>query len=120
MNANKLEEQVNFLVEVDKVKQIFRNTILMDKSRKENDAEHTWHMSLAAITLQEYSNDPGIDIFKVLKMVLIHDLVEIDAGDVSVYNITDRDSKALREQNAAKRIFGLLPNEQSKVCNGGQ
>lgn len=109
----KLENQVNFLVEVDKVKQVLRNTILMDKSRKENDAEHTWHMALAAITLQEYSNDPNVDILKVVKMALIHDIVEIDAGDISVYSIVDKEAKALRERKAAERIFGLLPYEQS-------
>ncbi len=86
----------------------------MDKSRKENDAEHTWHMTLAAMTLCGYSNDQAIDMLKVIKMVIIHDIVEIDAGDVFAYGNITLSEKAIKEKKAAKRIFGLLPDGQYK------
>ncbi|MFW6029826.1 MAG: HD domain-containing protein [Halanaerobiales bacterium] len=108
----RLKKQIEFLVEIDKIKEIFRHTKLFEGSRYENDAEHSWHLALMAIILSEYSNQE-IDISKVLKMVLIHDIVEIDAGDYILY--TDKiDEKAEKEEKAARRIFGILPKEQSE------
>jgi len=105
-----LKKQIEFIIEIDKVKSIFRKTKLFDKSRHENDAEHSWHLAVMAITLSEYSNE-AIDIAKVIKMVLIHDIVEIDAGDYIVY--TDQTlEKAQKEIEAANRIFGILPEKQ--------
>lgn len=105
-------KQIAFIVEVDKIKHIIRKTRLFDDSRYENDAEHSWHLCMMAMILQEYSNEK-IDLIKVLKMVVIHDIVEIDAGDYIVY--TDKlDEKKEKELDGAKRIFGLLPDDLSK------
>lgn len=112
MGTERFKKQLDFIIEVDKIKSILRNTILMDSSRKENDAEHSWHMAISALVLKEYIHDVDIDICKVLKMALIHDIVEIDAGDVFVYGNVDWEEKALKEKRAAERIFGLLPEEQ--------
>ena len=111
MDMSKLQRQVEFLVEVDKLKQVLRNTLLMDTSRLENDAEHSWHMALAAMVLAEHSNDQKLDMLKVIKMIIIHDLVEIDAGDTFAYDPQGHLDKAERETRAADRIFGLLPQE---------
>jgi len=107
----KLYKQLKFIEEIDKVKSIFRQTRLLDNSRFENDAEHSWHLAVMALVLAEYSNAPGTDICKVVKMVLIHDLVEIDAGDTFIYDEKLTESKEEREKAAAERIFGLLPDE---------
>lgn len=112
MDFERFNRQLDFLVEIDKVKQILRNTILMDSSRQENDAEHAWHMAVAAMTLQEYANAKELDMAKVLKMALLHDLVEIDAGDTFAYDEKGHLDKAEREAKAAGRIFGLLPADQ--------
>lgn len=114
MDIERFEKQLKFIVEVDKLKQIYRNTILMDSSRKENDAEHTWHMALCAVLFLEYADDDNIDMLKVLKMALIHDIVEIDAGDTSIYDDKKMISKEDREKAAAERIFGLLPSDQGE------
>ena len=108
----RLAQQVGFLVEVDKLKHILRQTWLMDQSRRENDAEHSWHVSLLAVLLIEHAAEPGLDLLRVVKMLLIHDLVEIDAGDTFVYDEVGARDKAEREQRAAGRIFGLLPPDQ--------
>lgn len=106
----KLKKQIDFIIEIDKIKSIIRKTKLFDGTRYENDAEHSWHICMMAIILQEYSNEK-IDLLKVLKMLLIHDIVEIDAGDYLVY--TDKNAeKNEKEKKAAKRIFSLLPDEQ--------
>ena len=110
---NRLEEQVQFIVETDKAKNIFRQTYLADAGRKENDAEHSWHLALMAYLLQEYSHEP-VDVPKVMLMVLIHDLVEIDAGDTYAYDAEGAVTKQSRETAAADRIFGILPEEQGK------
>ncbi len=112
MDIERFARQLDFIVEVDKVKQILRNTILMDSSRKENDAEHSWHMAVAAMVLSEYINEVDLDKCKVMKMALIHDMVEIDAGDVFAYGNVNWNEKADKEKRAAERIFGLLPEEQ--------
>ncbi|MDO4308236.1 MAG: HD domain-containing protein [Eubacteriales bacterium] len=113
MNTERLKQQMEFIVEVDKVKNIFRQTYLADGNRKENDAEHSWHLALMAVILKEYSEEE-VDLAKVIPMVLIHDLVEIDAGDTYAYDTAGAATKRAREEKAADRIFGLLPDDQGK------
>lgn len=113
----RIEQQAAFAVEIDKVKNIFRQTWLADGSRKENDAEHAWHAALMAVLLAEYSNEP-IDILKVVKMLLLHDLVEIDAGDSYAYDEAAQATAHEREQKAADRIFGMLPKDQRQEFRG--
>lgn len=108
---NRLEQQLQFILEIDKVKNIMRQTPLSDGNRKENDAEHSWHIALMAYLLQEYAEEP-VDVSKVMLMVLIHDLVEIDAGDTYAYDEEGAKTKDERERKAAERIFGLLPEDQ--------
>lgn len=109
--SDRLQKQFDFIREIDKEKLIGRQTYLADASRKENDAEHAWHLALMAILLGEYSNEP-IDILKTVTMVLIHDIVEIDAGDTYAYDEAAHSDKEAREAAAAKRLFGLLPEDQ--------
>ena len=109
----RLEKQIQFIVEIDKVKNIFRQNYLADGERKENDAEHSWHIALMAYLLQEYSEKP-VDVSKVMLMVLIHDLVEIDAGDTYAYDAEGNKTKKHREEKAADRIYGLLPKDQQE------
>lgn len=109
----RLKKQMDFLLEVDKLKLINRQTYLSNRERKENDAEHSWHLALMAVLLQEYSNE-HIDITKVITMVLIHDLVEIDAGDTYAYDTAGNQSKREREVRAADRIFRILPEDQAE------
>ena len=109
----RLEKQIQFIVEVDKVKNIFRQTYLADGERKENDAEHSWHLALSAILLKEYVSEE-IDLLKVITMVLIHDIVEIDAGDTYAYDSVGAKDKRKREEKAADRIFNILPTEQGQ------
>lgn len=104
----RLDKQIGFLIEIDKLKQVFRQTYLLDETRKENDAEHSWHFAMFAVLLVEYANEK-VDLLKVVKMALVHDLVEIDAGDTFLYDEAGYADKAEREQKAADRIFGLLP-----------
>lgn len=113
MTATRLADQIRFIVEIDKVKGVFRRTYLMDKSRRENDAEHSWHLAVMAILLSEYAAQRSIDVLRVVKMVLIHDLVEIDAGDTFCYDEAGHADKPQREQAAADRIFPLLPGDQA-------
>lgn len=108
---NRLEQQLQFILEIDKVKNIIRQTPLSDGNRKENDAEHSWHIALMAYLLREYAEEP-VDVSKVMLMVLIHDLVEIDAGDTYAYDEEGAKTKDERERKAAARIFGLLPEDQ--------
>lgn len=112
MLEKRLQQQIDFLVELDKNKNIFRNSyITAIPRRKENDAEHMWHISVMALVMQEYS-PREIDINHVLRMLLVHDVVEIDAGDVSVYHRQNDPHLADRETAAAQRIFSLLPEDQ--------
>jgi len=113
MDNERLKKQIEFIVEIDKIKKICRQTLLMDGSRNENDAEHSWHLALMAMVLSEYFPH-NLDLFKVIKMLLVHDLVEIDAGDTFCYDEKANEDKAEREQKAASRIFGLLPPDQEK------
>src|SRR6476619_5436791 len=100
MDSNRLEQQIRFIVEIDKLKNVYRRTYLIHEKRNENTAEHSWHLAVMAIVLAEYSNQ-SIDIARVLKMTLIHDIVEIDAGDTFVYDALGSLDKAEREQKAA-------------------
>jgi putative hydrolase of HD superfamily len=107
----RLEAQLTFLKELDKLKRVIRQTILVDGSRKENTAEHSWHATMAALILSEYADEP-VDVLRVVKMMLVHDIVEIDAGDTFAFDEVGYQDKPEREQQAAARIFGLLPAEQ--------
>ena len=107
----RLQKQIAFIKEIDKVKSIFRQTYLADGTRKENDAEHSWHIALMAVLLKEYVSE-DVDVAKVMTMVLIHDLVEIDAGDTYAYDSEGAKSKREREVKAADRIFGILTEDQ--------
>ena len=109
----RLEQQIRFITEIDKVKNIFRQTYLADGKRKENDAEHSWHIALMAYLLQEHAEEP-VDVPRVMLMMLIHDLVEIDAGDTYAYDSEGAKTKREREVRAAERIFGLLPEDQGR------
>ena len=109
----RLEQQIRFITEIDKLKNIFRQTYLADGKRKENDAEHSWHIALMAYLLQEHAEEP-VDVPRVMLMVLIHDLVEIDAGDTYAYDSEGAKTKREREVRAAERIFGLLPEDQGR------
>ena len=111
MTPVRLADQLAFLVEADKLKRILRRTTLADGSRPENSAEHSWHLALAAMILREYA-PAGLDLQRTLELVIVHDLVEIDAGDTFAYDATGLETKAERERAAADRIFGLLPADQ--------
>nr|WP_225225793.1 HD domain-containing protein [Komarekiella delphini-convector] len=106
-----MTQQIQFIIEIDQLKQVMRQTLLTDSSRRENSAEHSWHLAMMAIALIEYAPE-GVDIFHAIKMLLIHDLVEIDAGDTFCYDVQSNHSKAEREAQAALRLFGLLPADQ--------
>ncbi|WP_270087921.1 HD domain-containing protein [Sphingobacterium sp. SYP-B4668] len=112
MLLENLLKQIDFIKEIDKVKYIQRKTKLFNSDRHENDAEHSWHLAVMTIVLAEHANEP-IDILKVLKMVLIHDIVEIDAGDTFIYDTQKNHDNTNEERLAAHRIFGLLPESQS-------
>lgn len=118
MNIEKLERQIEFIIEVDKLKNIYRQNYIADKSRKENDAEHSWHLAIMALLLAEHSAHKDIDILKVMRMVLIHDIVEIDAGDTFLYDDVGNGDKRIREEKAAEKIFGILPKEQKDELIG--
>ena len=110
---NHLLNQIEFIREIDKLKYIFRKTKLINSDRPENDAEHSWHLAMMAIVLAGHANEP-IDLEKVMKMVLIHDIVEIDSGDVFVYDTAKNHDNFDEELKAARRIFGILPEEQAE------
>ena len=107
----RLRKQLDFALEVDKEKNIFRQTHLSGHGRNENDAEHAWHMALMAYILKEYANEP-VDIAKVILMCMIHDVVEIDAGDTYAYDAEGIKTQKEREDKAKERIFSLLPDDQ--------
>jgi putative hydrolase of HD superfamily len=113
MATERLARQIAFLVEADRLKNVLRRTPLTDNSRLENSAEHSWHLALAAMALQEYG-PAGLDTARVLELLVLHDLVEIDAGDTFAYDRAAYESKAERERAAADRIFGLLPPDQAQ------
>lgn len=132
MDMSKLEEQLAFLMEADKLKNIYRQTYTRVDDlppmpegsnaakpypRRENDAEHSFSLALFTAVLAEYSNEP-IDVLKTMKMVLVHDIVEIDAGDTYCYDAAGNETKAAREKAAAEKLFGLLPETQGKEFRG--
>jgi len=111
MNRERLEKQIAFILEADKEKNILRQTHLSGHGRQENDAEHAWHMAMMIYLLREYANEP-VDLAKTMMMALIHDIVEIDAGDTYAYDEAGLATQQERERQAAERIFGLLPDDQ--------
>lgn len=108
MADTRLDQFIEFLIEADKLKKILRRTLLADASRRENSAEHSWHLALSAMALEEYAAEP-VDLRRVLEMVVVHDLVEIDAGDTFAYDVAGNATRHARESAAADRLFGLLP-----------
>lgn len=117
MDKSRLEKQFDFIKEIDKEKFIKRETYLSDGKSKENDAEHAWHMAIMTILLSEYANEE-IDVLKTVSMLLIHDIVEIDAGDTFAYDEEAKKTQREREEKAANRIFGLLPEDQEDKLRG--
>lgn len=113
MKNYRLTQQIQFIVEIDKLKKILRQTMLTDASRRENSAEHSWHLAMMTMVLAEYA-PLEVDLFHAMKMVLIHDLVEIDAGDTFCFDVQNNKNKAEREAAAAKRLFEILPADQGK------
>ncbi|PSN20612.1 phosphohydrolase [filamentous cyanobacterium CCP5] len=113
MDLPRLQQQLTFVLEIDRLKTVLRQTLLTDGSRRENSAEHSWHLAMMAIALAEYA-PPGTDLVRAIKQLLIHDLVEIDAGDTFCYDAAGNTDKAAREMQAADRLFGLLPPEQGQ------
>jgi len=114
--VQRLQQQLQFLREVDKLKAVQRHNRLLDGSRRENAAEHSWHLALMALVLADLAPAPSIDLFRVVQMLLIHDIVEIDAGDTFYYNAGGDQHE--REQLAAQRLFGLLPQDQAQRFQG--
>ena len=110
----RLQKQLNFILEIDKEKNIFRQTHLSGHGRRENDAEHAWHMAVMAYLLQEYSNEP-VDVARVMLMCLLHDVVEIDAGDTYAYDTDGLQTQKTREDAAKQRIYSLLPDDQKLI-----
>ena len=107
----RLNQQIAFLLEIDKLKTVLRRSYLLSENRRENSAEHSWHLSVMALVLAEHAGE-NIDQLRILKMLLVHDIVEIDSGDTYIYDTAGNDTKAARELEAAHRIFGLLPYDQ--------
>ncbi len=113
MDQERFEKQLRFILEIDREKNILRQTHLSGGGRQENDAEHAWHMAVMAYLLREYANEP-IDLAKTMMMILIHDVVEIDAGDTYAYDEAGAATQREREEAAAERLFGLLPEDQGR------
>ena len=111
-NADRLKQQLAFIIEMDKLKTIIRRSYLINTDRFENDAEHSWHLAIMAMVLAEHANQ-AVDLPKVLKMVLVHDIIEIDAGDTYAYDPAGHQDQVEREQQAAERLFNLLPPDQA-------
>jgi putative hydrolase of HD superfamily len=112
MQNDSLVSQLEFLREIDRLKSIIRQSPLLDQSRKENSAEHSWHLALYAMILEDYANGP-VEILRVIQMLLIHDIIEVDAGDTPIHSMTDG-SQAERERKASIRIFGILSGDQGE------
>ena len=117
MDRERFKKQIDFVLEIDKEKNILRQTHLTDYRRQENDAEHAWHMAVMIYLLKEYANEE-FDVAKAMMMALIHDIVEIDAGDTYAYDTKNLETQKEREEKAAERIFGLLPEEQKQELKG--
>ncbi len=117
MDNTRFSQQIAFLLELDKLKNIYRQTYVLHEDRTENDAEHSFHLAIMAAILAEHANTP-VDVLHTMKMVLVHDVVEIDAGDTYCYDAKGNEDKAEREQKAADRLFALLPEEQEQEFRG--
>ncbi len=113
MNNERFTQQIAFLLELDKLKNIYRQTLVLHEDRAENDAEHSFHLAIMACILAEHANTP-VDVLRTMKMVLVHDVVEIDAGDTYCYDAKGNEDKAERELKAADRLFALLPEDQER------
>jgi putative hydrolase of HD superfamily len=111
MQTNPMLQQLNFLREIDRLKSVIRQSPLLDQSRKENSAEHSWHLAMYALLLHDHAHSP-VNLMRVIKMLLIHDIVEVDVGDTPIHSGASSQDQALQEQQAAKRLFGLLPAAQ--------
>lgn len=114
MDKERFKKQFDFIVEVDKMKTILRKSVIIDKSKRENDAEHSWHLALMAMILWEYAYSPKVDINRVIRMAIVHDLVEVYAGDTFAYDEKANEDKLEREEAAADKLFGILPEDQGK------
>jgi putative hydrolase of HD superfamily len=114
MKSERLDKQIAFIVEIDKLKHVLRRTITIDRHRNENDAEHSWHLAVMAVLLSGYVEAERMDLGRVLQMVLVHDLVEIDAGDTYCYDEQAGRDRQERERRAAERIFRMLPADQAE------
>lgn len=114
----RLAQQIEFIAECDRLKEVFRQTLNTHSRRAENDAEHSWHLCLCVIVLAEHANVRSLDVLRVLKMLIVHDLVEIDAGDTFAYDTAAMADQHAREAVAAERIFGLLPSDQAQEFRG--
>ncbi len=114
---DRIDRQIEFLLEIDRLKTIYRRNYTSDGTKRENDAEHSWYFAMAALLLSEYSNKE-IDVQKVIRMALIHDIVEIDAGDTFIYDEAAKKGQRQREEKAAERLFGILPADQKKYFLG--
>lgn len=114
--TERFAQQLRFLTEIDKMKGILRQTILIDESRQETDAEHSWHFAMMAMILAEYAHAPEVDIARVIRMALVHDLVEIYAGDTYAYDEVGCADQRARETAAADKLFALLPEDQGAMC----
>jgi putative hydrolase of HD superfamily len=111
LNTQRIEQQIAFILEIDRLKSILRRSYLLNETRHENTAEHSWHLAVMALVLAEHAS-AEVNTLQVLKMLLVHDIVEIDSGDTYIYDAAGNDTKAERENAAARRIFGLLPPDQ--------
>jgi putative hydrolase of HD superfamily len=114
IDSKRLKSQIEFILEVDKLKKILRQTTLLDRSRQENSAEHSWHIALLVLVLSEYAEADNLNLLRVIKLLLAHDLVEIDAGDTYCYDESGLQDQKARETRAADRIFSILPEDQAK------
>lgn len=114
MQNQRLEKQIQFIIAADQVKNVLRQNYIIDNTRRENDAEHSWHLALMAIILFEYRKIKDLDLLKIIKMVIIHDLVEIEAGDSFAYSVIENMDKRQREEKAAQNIFGILPEDNKE------
>lgn len=117
LDMERLDRQMKFIMEIDRLKQVYRQTYLSDASRRENDTEHSWHLAMMVMLLSEYANEK-IDVLKTMSMVLIHDIIEIDAGDTYAYDEAGNATKRQRELKAADRLFQILPNDQADYLRG--
>ncbi len=111
MDKERFDQQIQFILEIDKLKSVIRQSYLLDGSRQENSAEHSWHVALMGLLLAEYAEQP-VDLLRIMKMLLIHDIIEIDAGDTYCYDESGVMDQSSRESAAAERLFGLLPEDQ--------